>query len=278
MGTTVEEIALWMEQHYPSQLAEQWDKVGLTVGRTTRLVSRILLAVDPVQSVISEAIDGGYDLIITHHPLYLRGTSFITDQTAKGQTALDLAEAGVSLFCAHTNADAAHAGVAEALAQLLGIQDVRPLVPSDLDQSQGLGRIGWIEPVTLEVFAKRVAARLPAGPNGILVGGDLNATIDTVAVSGGAGDSMLLDASNQGADVFVTADLRHHPSQDHLAQTDTALISGSHWATEAVWLPILRDYLLKDFPNIDVDLSTIVTEPWSTWLPTKGSFGESFTS
>lgn len=271
MSITVEQIASWMTQHYPPQLAENWDKVGLTVGRNTSQVARVLLAVDPVQPVITEAIEGRYDLLITHHPLYLRGTSFVTDQTSKGRTTLALVESGISLFCAHTNADAAHAGVAQALADLLGVQESRPLIPNAGAPDQGLGRIGHVEPTTLGDFARLTAQRLPSGPHGLFMGGDPSRPVVTVAVSGGAGDSMLQDATDRGADVFVTADLRHHPSQDHLAEEGPALLCGSHWATEVVWLPVLREQLLQAFPDVRIDVSTIVTEPWTAWLQTKGT-------
>ena len=84
-----------------------------------------------------------------------------------------------------------------------------------------------------------VASALPDSAPGLLVGGDLDATVETVAVSGGAGDSLLDTARDAGADVLLTADLRHHPASEHLEAGRPYLLCGTHWATEWVGLPPL---------------------------------------
>ena len=68
---------------------------------------------------------------------------------------------------------------------------------------------------------------------------DLDAVVERIAVSGGAGDSLLQRAREAGADVFLTADLRHHPATDHLEGGRPHLLCGTHWATEWVGLPPL---------------------------------------
>ncbi len=65
--------------------------------------------------------------------------------------------------------------MATALADLIGLRDTVPLEPCGTDAEGhpiGLGRVGTVEPTTLSAFADRVAAALPAGPTGLLVGGD----------------------------------------------------------------------------------------------------------
>ena len=74
---TVSDVMKIMEARYPQRLQESWDKNGLIVGDPDQRVSRILLAVDPVAETVAQAIEDGYDMLITHHPLYLRGTSFV---------------------------------------------------------------------------------------------------------------------------------------------------------------------------------------------------------
>lgn len=266
----ITEIVRFLETIYPPSTAESWDRVGLTVGNADREARRVLLAVDPVPEVIEEAVEGEYDLLVTHHPLYLRGTSFITEDDPKGRMVAELIRSGCALYCAHTNADVNRGGVAEALGRLFGLKDMVPLVAAE-DSETGAGRIGTVQPQTLGDFAGLVAGALPAGPTGILVGGNLDAVVETVAVSGGAGDSFLEAARRADADVFVTADLRHHPSSEHLMGGAPALICGSHWATEWPWLPLLAEQLRDAFPGrIEVHVSTLVTEPWAMHLDTKG--------
>ncbi|MDK8350783.1 Nif3-like dinuclear metal center hexameric protein [Gleimia europaea] len=277
---TVSDVMKIMEARYPQRLQESWDKNGLIVGDPDQRVSRILLAVDPVAETVAQAIEDGYDMLITHHPLYLRGTSFVSRLDYKGRIVHDLIKSDVALMNAHTNADSAARGVAWALAQAVGIEG-EPFDPIDEDEAgtaRGLGRIGKLEaPQTLREFADRVAKALPAGPHGIFVGApgnDLETSVSTVAVSGGSGDSFLARARELGADVYVTADLRHHPASEHLEEGGPALICGSHWATEWLWLPHLADDLEEAAADagvqLQVDVSRFVTEPWNLHLETLG--------
>lgn len=272
---TVEAVTGWLDRWYPPTLAAQWDRVGLIVGSRSAPVSTVLLAVDPVEAVVDQALEAGADLIITHHPLYLRGTSFVSEDEYKGRLVAKLIRGNVALFNAHTNADIAHGGVAQALGDLLGVTNAVPMEVTD-GSDGGYGRIGdLVEPVSVAEFARHVAQVLPAGPTGIVVGGDPEREVRRVAVSGGAGDSFLALAGHLGADVFVTADLRHHPASEHLENGGPALICGSHWATEWPWLPVLARKLEKEAVNIGEPLavltSTIVTEPWWGHLPTEGT-------
>jgi putative NIF3 family GTP cyclohydrolase 1 type 2 len=69
MSTTVSEIISMMEDIAPSSLAEEWDNVGLQVGRKDQPVTRIHIALDPTPEVVAAAADDGAEMLITHHPL-----------------------------------------------------------------------------------------------------------------------------------------------------------------------------------------------------------------
>lgn len=118
-----------LEQLYPPRLAESWDAVGLVCGDPDAEVRRVLLALDPVAQVVDEALAWGADLLLTHHPLYLRGTSSVAATGPKGRVVHRLVTGGCALHVAHTNADSARPGVSDALADLFGLRDPRPLVP-----------------------------------------------------------------------------------------------------------------------------------------------------
>ncbi|HEY5049458.1 MAG TPA: Nif3-like dinuclear metal center hexameric protein [Acidothermaceae bacterium] len=127
--TTLADVVAIMEGLYPPSLAASWDAVGLVCGDPAQRVRRILFAVDPVAVVVDEAIERGADLLITHHPLFLHGTSSVAATTAKGRSVHRLIRAGIALHVAHTNADHANPGVSDALAAALGLVDTRPLEP-----------------------------------------------------------------------------------------------------------------------------------------------------
>ena len=280
---TVGDIMALMESWYPAATAQSWDRVGLIVGDPAAPVRSMLLALDPTAAIAQQAVAGPsgdgqpFDMVITHHPLLLRGASFLPVTDPKGGVVTTLIRSGVALFNAHTNADVACDGVATALADLIGLRDTSPLEPCGTDAEGheiGLGRVGTVDETTLGAFADHVASVLPASPSGLFVGGDESAPVTRVAVLGGAGDSALEAARAAGVDVYLTADLRHHPASEHLEGGAPALLCGSHWATESPWLPVLARKIREAARCADVELrvevSTIVTEPWTSHRVTQG--------
>ncbi|MFC0715055.1 Nif3-like dinuclear metal center hexameric protein [Cellulomonas biazotea] len=121
------DVTRLLEQRYPPSTAESWDAVGLVTGDPDQEVRRVLLAVDPVADVVEEAVAWGADLVVTHHPLLLRPVHSIAATTFKGALLHRLVRSGVALYTAHTNADAATGGVADALAAAVGLVDTVPL-------------------------------------------------------------------------------------------------------------------------------------------------------
>ena len=134
--TTLADVTAALDALYPPELAEPWDAVGLVCGDPSAPVRRVLLAVDPTPAVAAEAVAGGHDLLLTHHPLYLGGTASVAATDDKGRVVQDLVRAGSALFVAHTNADRATGGVNDALAALFDLRGTSPLepVPTRLDK------------------------------------------------------------------------------------------------------------------------------------------------
>jgi dinuclear metal center YbgI/SA1388 family protein len=122
-----------LDRLYDPAWAESWDAVGLVTGDPEQPVRRILFAVDPMRAVVDEAIAGDFDLLVTHHPLLLRGVNSVAATTPKGRVVHDLIKSDTALHVCHTNADNANPGVSDALAAALGLQDTRPLkaLPAD---------------------------------------------------------------------------------------------------------------------------------------------------
>lgn len=270
---SVGEVVALLRTAAPPELAEPWDSNRLICGDQEEPVSSVLLAVDPLETVVDEAIERQVDMLITHHPLFLRGTDQVSTATSKGRSVHRLIRAGIALANAHTSWDSAHGGVADALADTVGLVERTALVPSSKDPELGIGRVGYLRaPTTLADLAARVARALPDSEPGLLVGGDLDATVHRVAVSGGSGDSLLGAARDARADVFLTADLRHHPATDHLAEGRPYLLCGTHWATEWVGLAPLAARLEAAAQTIGhrlhLQVSRRVTDPWALRLAT----------
>ncbi|MBM6696047.1 Nif3-like dinuclear metal center hexameric protein [Bifidobacterium pullorum subsp. saeculare] len=281
-----------LETLYPLRYAESWDHPGLIVGDLSAPVRRIEFAADPTMEVVRQAIERGTDLLVCHHPLLFRSVHEVSGLGVHGDIVRRLSQAGCALWVGHTNADAAYRGTGMAAADLFGLVDQRPLVPIDDPTAAhpvGLGRVGSLpEPMTLEAFARRVADVLPHTELGVQVCGPLDATVRTVAVLPGSGDSLFDEVRAAGVDVYVTSDLRHHPATDAIEQAryeaamrgrgiglgsgDAAirplLINTPHSAIESLWF----HYAVEDVPQAveqatgerpEVYWNRMNTDPWT---------------
>ncbi len=141
--------------------------------------------------------------------------------------------------------------------------DIFALVPPPGDT--GLGRVGTLaHPEPLSTFVSRVAAALPPTSWGVRASGDPDAMISRVAVCGGAGDSLLAAAAGAGAQVYVTADLRHHPADEHRRASNVALVDVAHWASEFPWCEQVAGLLRARFgASLPVRVCSICTDPWN---------------
>lgn len=370
---SVADVVAALDGLYDPAWAEPWDAVGLVCGDPEAPVRRVLFAVDPVAATAAEAVEVGADLLVTHHPLYLRGTTSVAATTAKGRLVHRLVSSGVALHVAHTNADVADPGVSDALAERLGLRDLRPLDarPTDpLDKvvtfvphadaerlldalaaagagaigdytrcaylvegtgtflpgpgarpavgrpgevelvpetrlemvaprarrtevvrallaahpyeepaydvvelavstgARGLGRIGELDrEIPLRDFVRLAASALPATAGGVRALGDPDRPVRTVAVCGGSGGDLASTAARAGADVLLTADLRHHPASEWAEESGMALLDAAHWATEQPWLAAaaqrLTAALAEAGTTVETLVSTRVSDPWT---------------
>ncbi|MBD3782304.1 MAG: Nif3-like dinuclear metal center hexameric protein [Micrococcales bacterium] len=265
---TLQQVLDVVERLYPPSSAQSWDRVGLVTGDPEQPVHRIHLAVDPTLAVVEEARTLGADLLLTHHPLLLRGVHSVATTSGKGATVTGLVVGDVALYVAHTNADVAAEGVCEALADACGLGHTDPLVVSE---DQPLGRVGDLaEPLLLRDLVEDLAVHLPATAGGVRVAGPPEALVQRVAVLGGSGDDLFDAVRASGADVYVTADLRHHPALEAREEARGGtpyLVDAGHWASEWLWLGradrALRAALGEDATRVETHISTVRTDPWT---------------
>ena len=261
------QVVAALERLYPPGTASSWDRVGLVTGDLDQPVSLVHFAVDPTLAVIDEARAAGADLLITHHPLLLRGVHTVATTGAKGASVTALIVNNIALYVAHTNADVASPGVCDALAGACGLVDVGPLEVVD---GVGHGRVGSLaRPVTLREFVQQLSTLLPKAAGGIRVAGPADAQVSRVAVVGGAGDDFFDAVRASGADVYVTADLRHHPALEAREEARGGtpyLVDAGHWATEWLWLQSARSELLRELAgqgtSLNTHICTLRTDPW----------------
>ena len=245
MLATVNDLVELLEELMPSNLAEDWDNVGLMLGRKGKTVKKILLALDLSKEVVEQAVAQKIDLIVTHHPAIFKKLKRVVDNDWQQELLLTLAEDGIAVYSAHTNLDCVSTGVNDVLAKLLKLEDIEVL-----DDSNGLGRIGVVEEASLVEYAQVVKATLKAD---YVVIGDAGKQVRKVAVCGGAGSDLIDLALAKGADTLVTGDVKYHSAQQAVF-SGLNIIDAGHQPTELPVLEKLADRLSLRFVERHMDV------------------------
>lgn len=223
---TVRQLYNLLDEYIPSSLSAEWDNDGLMCcPDREREVKKLLITLDVTSDAVDEAIRGGYDLIISHHPFIFKGLRAIDDGNFIAAKAMELIKKGISVFSFHTRLDALDGGVNDTLARLLGLKNIRPLG----DSEGALGRIGSLSSaVEPEIFAETVRDAL-ASPAVLL--SSSGRAVREVAVVGGEGSDEIKSAIAKGADTLVSGRLGYHNMVD-AGEMGTNLIEAGHFYTE----------------------------------------------
>ncbi len=242
MALRIQEFIKHLDQEIPFDLAEKWDNVGLLVGNPNQEVTTILLALDPTTGLIAEAVEKNADTVLTHHPAIFKPLATIDTSQPEGRLVAAAISNHVSLIACHTNLDSVINGVSDILARRLGLQDLQPLLPSTTGaEGSGLGRIGRLDaPVCGKEYLERVVEvlDLPALP----VAGPIPEQIETVAVCGGSGSEFASVARNLGADIYISAEIKHNIAR-WAEECGFCVIDGSHFGTEQAAVELLAEKL-----------------------------------
>lgn len=240
---TVNDVLDYMWELAPREGAEPWDNVGHLVGRGSRKVTKLLVALDITPRVIEEAETWGAELIVSHHPLIWDTHKFVTDRVFQQDKVLTMVEKGIAAICMHTNLDEAMDGVDDTLVETLGLQPEGHLAE---------GKIGHIctlpHEMLLQDFLGLVKEKLNANGLRYCDGGK---PVHRVATGCGSCGDYLEDAIRAGCDTFVTGDVKYNYFLDALG-CGVNLIDAGHFATENPIVGKLCRKLRQRFPEITV--------------------------
>ncbi len=126
----VRDVVERMDRWAPPGLAYDWDRNGLATGRPDAKVGRVLVCLTVTREAFKAARRAKADMIVAHHPLIWEPLTTLRRDNAQAALCLDIAEAGLAVYSAHTNLDVAPGGVNHVLADRLGLTRVRPLFPA----------------------------------------------------------------------------------------------------------------------------------------------------
>lgn len=248
-----------MEKYAEPSLAESWDNIGLMVGDENAYITNVLVALDINDDVIEEAILKECNLIITHHPFIFKGLKSITTSDVIGTRVMKLIKNNINVFSAHTNLDIAKNGTNDTLANLLNLKNMGNLFDNN-NSEWGLGRVGELEEsLKLGEVIDEVKKVLDLG--NIVVCGDINKEIKRIGICTGAGGEVdfINQAIVRGCDLYITADLKYHNAQ-HAKDLGLCLIDATHYASENIIVPVVRDYLNKCARKLNLNFRSYGSE------------------
>ena len=208
-----------------------------------------MFAVDPTLEVIDEAIEWGAELLITHHPLLLKGVTSVAANTAKGKAVHRLIESGTALLTVHTNGDSAVGGVSDVLADALGLENVSPLTPAANGlPEEGIGRVGDLAEVDDPGRLRRAGLRHPArrwraacGFPGTRTGWSAGSPF--AAAPGTPSLTRSGPATPTCTSPRTSGTIRRPRPGRPPSMTGPYLIDVSHFASEWLWLPAAAEAL-----------------------------------
>lgn len=207
------EVIEWLDATFKPEYQEDYDNSGFLLGDSASDYRGALVALDLTPAVVDEAVEMGASLIVTHHPFIFTGVKRLTDGSETGRMVMRLVKNGISVYAAHTNLDNLPWGVNGALAERLGLTNIRILKPFADDPNLGAGMVGELpEGEECDAFLQRVksAIGLPVVRSSAHDGAK---RVRRVALCGGSGAEFIGDAMRAGADIYLTADLKYHDFQ-----------------------------------------------------------------
>ena len=244
---TVKELYRFLNTKISPSLSEEWDNDGPSIcPNAARPVCRVLVALDPTSEAVTRAVGGGFDVLLTHHPLLFRAAKALTEEETVGKKLLQLAAAGVTAMSFHTRLDAVEGGVNDILARALSLAKITPFGEGQAP----LGRIGVLpEAMNAEAFACFVKDRLTA-PAVVLSG---EGTVKRVAVLGGEGGDFVSAAAAAGADAFVSGRIGYHRMLDG-REDGMVLLEAGHYSTEFPVCAALAKMVKEADAEIEVEI------------------------
>ncbi len=253
----VREITSLIEAFAPLSLQESYDNSGLIVGRADDEVHGVLLAVDVTEEVIAEAVSEGCDMIITHHPIIFHALKRFNSASQTERCVEEAIRRGIVLYAAHTNLDSTPQGMSWRVGEMLGLEQMEVLQPTSAEGA-GFGVVGELQSVVpTKVFMREVMERF--GVKALRHSDIVKENVQRVAICTGSGGSLIDDARESGADIYLTADLRYNDFMRH--ENAIILADMGHFESEYCAIQILFDILSKKIPIFAVRKSVRSRNP-----------------
>lgn len=252
----VKDIMGVLEKKYPKVNAENWDNVGLIVGKLNQEVKKVQLSLDATDKAIEYAIKNSADMIITHHPMIFKPVKSITTMDNLGRKIIKLIENNRSLYAMHTNLDSSKNGLNDFILQLLGVENSKIIDVNENDNEVGIGRLYTIsKEMNIEEYANFVKESLKI-KNIRIISENREKMVRKVALINGSGMSYWRKVKSLGADLFITGDIGYHDALD-AKEAGINVFDIGHFESENCFVELLK----KDIEGMGIEVITFNDGP-----------------
>ena len=239
----VKDIIAAIEEFAPTNIQAEYDNTGLQVGSSEQEVHGVLIGFDCTAALVEEAVRRGCDMILTHHPLIYHPLRNLYPEDPGAAAVIAAVKNGVAVYGCHTSADKTPGGVSFALAEKIGLKDVRVLAPEE--GGVGFGAVGNLpEPLPSREAVALVKKAL--GTPAVRCSAPVEGPVSRIAVCGGSGTSLIPSARKAGAQMYVCGDVSYH----YFFQPEGFMVvDAGHFETEVEITEVLLSVIRKNFPT-----------------------------
>lgn len=244
---TINELSKYMNEMIPRELSCSWDNDGLMCcPNPDRVVKKALFTMDVTPEAIDHAIEGGYDVILSHHPLIFRGVKTLSGDFGIPARLIKLIKNDIAVMSYHTRFDAVDGGVNDALADVFELTDVEKIECEGIE----LMRVGYLpEELDIEHFVAVVSAKLGCEHLNYATN---SGKVHKLALVGGGGGSYIREAAASGADTYLSGEIGYHNLTD-CKDYKINLVEAGHYFTERIALYNLSRFVTEADSSIECD-------------------------
>ena len=238
----------YLDASIPPSLSCDWDNDGLMCcGDPEHEVKKVLIALDITERTVEEAVKGGFDVIISHHPRIFKKIGALEPTVGSARKAIKLIKNDISAMSFHTRLDALKGGVNDVLCEKLGVRNTVPFGPD----GEEMGRIGTLDPpISLEDFCAKIKKSLGTP---IVLSAGCGKSVHKVALLGGDGKDFVYSAIKEGADTYISGRISYNIMVE-APEMGINLIEAGHFYTENPVCEFLAELVKKSSADIETKI------------------------
>ena len=259
MSYKIKDVIKIIEDFAPLSLQAEYDNSGLMLGDIEKELTGVMLALDTTEAVVEDAVNQGCNLIVEHHPSIFYPIKRIDYRLPSHKAIVKAIKNDIAVYAAHTNMDFAQGGLNDYVAQKLKRQHIYCI-----NGDTASARLGQPhKEFTLGAFADFVSVVL--GDKNVITIGEESMQVNKVGVINGAGGSdadILLALKEEGANIFVTADVKYAFAR-FAKELNYGIICFGHYDSEICFADLTQNLLKSKISDIKIVKTNKCLNPYN---------------